>query len=162
MKPIHKKAQISLSNIHDTIQLSSSSWLLKQPVVIFDLTKLAKKNTHPLIYQEKPSNFQEKYTNYSHIFIDSSKDSHRTGCRIVFNKTTKKYHPKEASIFTTETCTIELALNILNKQLKKIHLPFRFFLCTTIKNKKLDNPLITHNILISMNHPKKVIFCWIL
>ena len=49
-KPTLKEAEISLANIHNTIQLN---WLLKKPEIIFDLTKLIKKNTYPLIYQEK-------------------------------------------------------------------------------------------------------------
>ena len=115
MKPILEEADISLTNIHDTVQLSSSPWLLKQPVVILDLSKLTKKNTHPLIYHEKLHNIQEKYPNYSHIYTDGSKDSNRTGCGVAFNnKTMKKCLPKEASIFTAEASAIDIALNIVS------------------------------------------------
>ena len=53
MKHILEDINISLTNIHDTIQLSSSPRLLKRPVVILDLNKLPKIKTHPLTYQEK-------------------------------------------------------------------------------------------------------------
>ena len=42
MKHILEDTDISLTNIHDSIQLSSPPWLLKQPVVILDLNKLLK------------------------------------------------------------------------------------------------------------------------
>ena len=47
MKHILEDTDISLTNIHDAIQLSSPPWLLKQPVVILDLNKLLKNRTHP-------------------------------------------------------------------------------------------------------------------
>ena len=47
MKHILEDTDISLTNIHDTIQLSSTPWLLKQSVVILDLNKLPKNKTHP-------------------------------------------------------------------------------------------------------------------
>ena len=40
------------------------------------ILKLTKKNTHPLIYQEKLSNIPEKkYLNYSHIYTNGSKEN---------------------------------------------------------------------------------------
>ena len=50
MKHILEDTDISLTNIHDTIQLNSPPWLLMQPVVILDLNKLPKNKTHPLTY----------------------------------------------------------------------------------------------------------------
>ena len=80
-----EKTEISLTNFHNTIKLNSLDSLFKQPVVIFDLTKLAKKNTHLLIYQEKLSNIQEKYPNYPYIYLDGSKCNSKTGYGAVFN-----------------------------------------------------------------------------
>ena len=48
MKHILEDTAISLTNIHDTVQLSSPPWLLKQPVVILDLIKLPKNKNHLL------------------------------------------------------------------------------------------------------------------
>ena len=64
MKHTLEDTEISLTNIDDTIQLSSPVWLLKQLVIILDLYKLPKNKTHPLIYQEKLNNIQEKYPNH--------------------------------------------------------------------------------------------------
>ena len=50
MKHILEDTVISLTNIHNTIQLISPPWLLKQPVVILDLNKLSKNKAHPLTY----------------------------------------------------------------------------------------------------------------
>ena len=75
MKPILENANISIKNIHDTVQLNSPSWLLEKSEVILDLNKLSKKKTHPLIYQEKLHNIQENLPNYLHIYTDGSKDN---------------------------------------------------------------------------------------
>ena len=45
-------------------ELSFHPWLLKQPVVILDLNKILKNKTHPLNYQEKLKNIQERYPNH--------------------------------------------------------------------------------------------------
>ena len=111
-------------------------------------TNFTKKNIHPLVYQEKLLNIPEKYPNYSHIYTDSSKDSNRSVCRAVFNdKATKKYLPKEVSIFT-KTCAIELTFNIVlisNSKRFIIHSD-SFSVLLFIKNRKLEYPLIIKQI----------------
>ena len=72
MKPILKETEILLKNIHDTIQLSSPHWLLKQLVVIFDFTKLTEKNIHHLIVQKKLPNIAEKYLNYTKMALKTA------------------------------------------------------------------------------------------
>ena len=67
MKHILEDTDMSLTNIHDTTQLSFPPWLLKQPVVILDLNKLPKIKTHPLTYQEKLNNIQKRYPNHFNI-----------------------------------------------------------------------------------------------
>ena len=84
MKLILEDTDISLTNIHDAIQLSSPPWLLKQCVVIFDLNQLPKNRAHPLTCQEK-LNIQEKYPNHLHIFMDGSKSNYGTGCGARFS-----------------------------------------------------------------------------
>ena len=125
MKHILENTDISLINIHDTIQLSSPPWLLKQPVFILDLSKLPKKKTHPLTYQEKPNNIQERYPNHLHIFTDGSKSHNRTRFGAVLHtKTLKKCLPKVASIFSAEICAINLVLKLVstsNKETFIIH-----------------------------------------
>ena len=61
------------------------SKLFKQLVVIFDQTKLAKKNTQSLIYQEKLSKIQDKCANHSYIYTEESKDSNANGYAAVSN-----------------------------------------------------------------------------
>ena len=67
-----------ITKIHDTIQLSSPPWLLKQPVVILDLNKLPKNKTHSLTYLEKLNKIQERYPSHLHIFMDGSKSINGT------------------------------------------------------------------------------------
>ena len=103
------------ANIHDTIQLSSTPWLLKQCVVIFDLNKLPKNKTHPLTYQEKLNNIQERYPNHLHVFTDGSKSNNGTRCgELLHKKTLKKCFPKEVSIFSAKICAINLALKLFS------------------------------------------------
>ena len=48
--------------------------------------------------------------------MDGSKDSNKTACVTVLNKTIhKKALPMKSSIFTAEVCAIDLALNIISR-----------------------------------------------
>ena len=86
MKPILEATDISLTTIHDTIYLSSPTWLLKQPVTMFDLKKI--------------------YPNYQNIFTDGSKSNYGTGCGAVLHKKTLKKMPPKRSfhIFCRNLC----------------------------------------------------------
>ena len=81
------KTDILIPSIHYTIRLIFSPWLLKQPVVILDLKKLPKNKTHPLIYQEKLNNIQERYPTPLHIFTDGSKNN-GAGYKAILHKKT--------------------------------------------------------------------------
>ena len=59
MKHILEDTDISLTNIQDTIQLSSPPWLLKEPVVILDLNKLPKIKTSPNLPRETKKHSEE-------------------------------------------------------------------------------------------------------
>ena len=77
----------------------------------------------------------------------------------------KKHFPEEASIFSAEICAINLALKLVstsNKENFIIHSD-SISVLQSLKNTKHDNPYIFKllNKLSSMNHCKKVIFCWI-
>ena len=73
--------------------------------------------------------------------------------------------PKEASIFPAQICAINLALKLVstNNKEKYIIRSDSISVLQSLKNTKLDNPFIVKllNKLNSMNHSKKVIFCWI-
>ena len=77
----------------------------------------------------------------------------------------KQSLPKEASIFTAEICAINLALKIIsnNKAKKFIIYSDSISVLHSIKNQKLDNPLIVNllNKLHALRQSKKIIFCWI-
>ena len=88
MKHTPEDTDILLTNIHDTIQISFPPWLFKQPVVSLDLNKLPKNKSHPLTYQEKLNNIQERYPNHLHIFIDGSNSNNGTRCGAVLHKKT--------------------------------------------------------------------------
>ena len=127
-----------------------------------DLNKLPKNKTHPLTYQEKLNNIQVRYPNHLHIFMDGSKSNNgtRSGAAL-HKKTLKKRLLKEAPIFSAEICAINLAFKLVSTS-NKGHSD-SIFVLQSLKNIKLDNPFIVKflNKLNSMNHSKKVIFCWI-
>ena len=89
-------------NIHDTKQLR----IHKQPEVILEDNQ----NTHPICYQKRLYNIQEKIL-YSHIYTYGSKDNNRIVCGAVLNNTiVRKFLLKETSIFITGITVIDLAL----------------------------------------------------
>ena len=71
----------------------------------------------------------------------------------------------ESSVFTTEACAIDLALNIISrdKYNKFIIFSDSLSVLTSRENKKLENPLIVKLLsrLDSMSSHKKIILCWI-
>ena len=136
------KTMLKESNIYHSIPLSPLPWLLKQPLV-----KLIKKNIHPLIYHENFFNIHKSYSNFSHISTDSSKNGNWIGWSTVYkNKIDKKCLLKEACIFTAEIFAIHLVLNFAATSSSKrfiIH-SNSFSVLSSIKNQKIDNPVITN------------------
>ena len=76
--------------------------------------------------------------------MDGSKDSNKTACATILNKTIqKKALLMESSIFIAEVCAIDLALNIISrdKHNKFIIFSDSLSVLTSLENKKLENPL---------------------
>ena len=117
---------------------------LKQPQVIRQLNKLHKTKTHPSTYLEKFHTILLHHPDHQYIFTDGSKDNNKTSAA-VFNKTIhKKALPMKSSIFTAEAYATDLALNIISrdKYNKFIILFDSLSVVTSLKNKKLESPLI--------------------
>ena len=77
---------------------------------------LHKIKTHPSTYQEKFRNILQHHPNHLYVFTDGSKDNDKIACAPVLNKLIiKKSFPMKSSIFTAETYTIDLALDIISK-----------------------------------------------
>ena len=98
--------------------------------------------------------------------MDGSKDGNKTACATVLNKTIlKKVLPMKSSIFSAEVCAIDLALNIIckNKHNKFIIFSDLLSVLTSLRNKKLENPLIVKLLsrLDSMLSHKEITMCWI-
>ena len=98
--------------------------------------------------------------------MDGSKDSNKTACAAVLNKTIhKKALPMKSSIIIAEVCAIDLALNIIskNKHNKFIIFSDSLSVLTSLRNKKLENPLIVKLLsrLDSMPSHKEIIMRWI-
>ena len=83
-------------------------------------------------------------------------------CSKAYKSPLKLRFTKEAFIFSAKICAINLALKLVSTSNKEkfIQTPFLFY---NLLKTQLDNPFIVKllNKLNSMNHSKKVIFCWI-
>ena len=103
MKSTFQGSKISLTNIHESILSQIPLWTIKKPVVILDLNNLPKTKTHPSTYQEKFHNILEHHSDHLYVFRHGSKDTDKTACVAVLNKTIlKKSLPIENSFFTVE------------------------------------------------------------
>ena len=141
-------------------------WILEKPKVILKLNELPKTKNHPSTYIKKFHHILFDYPKHLHVFMDGSKDHCRTVCAAVLNEIIhKKNLLMGNSIFTAEVCAIDLALNIISndKHNKFIIFSDSLFVLTSLKNKKLENPLIVKLLsrLDSMSSHKKIILCWI-
>ena len=109
MEPILKESTISLANVHKSIITQIPPWIIKKPKAILQLSELPKTKTHLSTYIEKFHTILLHHPDHQYIFTDGSKDSNKTACAVVLNKTVlKKGLPKESSIFTAEICAIDL------------------------------------------------------
>ena len=116
MEPILQESTISLTNVHKSIQLQIPPWIMKIPQVILQLNKLLKTKIHPSTYLEIFHTILLHHPDHQYIFTDGSKDSNKTACATVLNKTIhKKSLLMKSSIFTAEVCSIDLALNIISE-----------------------------------------------
>ena len=130
MEPILKKSTIPLNNIHKSILPQIPPWIIiKNPKVNLQLNQLHKTKTHPFTYQEKHQNILQQHPDYLCIYTDGSKDNNKTECAAVLNKIIKtKTLPMESSIFTAETCAIDLTLDIISAQSNTFSLSVKFLM----------------------------------
>ena len=145
MEPILQESSISVTNVCKSILPQIPPWIIKKPQVILQLNKLPQTKTHSSTYLEKFHTILLYHPEHQNIFTDGSKDNNKTTCAAVLNKTIhKKALPMKSSIFTAEVCAIDLALNIISKDKHNKFIIFSdsFFVLTSLKNKKLENPLI--------------------
>ena len=166
MESILQEPAVSVTNVHKNILPQIPPWIIIKPQVILQLNKLPKTKTHPSTYLEKFHAILLHHPDHHYIFTDGSKDSNKTACATVLNKTIhKKALPMENSIFTAEVRAIYLALNIISrdKHNKLIIFSDLLSVLTSLRNKKLENPLIVKLLskLDSMSSHKEIIMCWI-
>ena len=158
MEPILQESIISVTNVHKSILSQIPPWIIKNPQVILQLNKPPKTKTHPNTYLEKFHIILLHHPDHQYIFTDGSKDSNKTACASVLNKTI----PMKSSILIAEVCTIDLALNIISKNKHKfIVFSSLLSVLTSLRNKKLEKPLIVKLLsrLNSMSSLKETIMC---
>ena len=135
---LSKNPQFLFKNVHKNIlpQILPLDHKKKNPQVILETNKLPKRKTHMAHYPITPS--------WSSMYI-YCKGSNKTACATVLNKTIhKKALPMKGSIFTAEVCTIDFSLYIISKNKHNEFIIFSDWLSvlTSLRNKKLENPLI--------------------
>ena len=165
MEPILQEFSISVQMYRKASNHKYHHGSLKKTQVILQFNKLSKTKTHPNTYLEKFPNILLHHPDHQYIFTDGSKDSNKTAYATVLNKTIhKKTRPMKRSIFTAEVCAIDLVLIISrDKHNKYIIFSDSLSVLTSLRNKKLENPLIVKLLsrLDSMTSHKEIIMCWI-
>ena len=116
MEPILQESAISVTNVYKSSQQQIPSWIIKKAQVILQLNKLPKIKPHPSTYLDKFQTILLHHLDHRYIFTDGSKDSNKTACTAVLNKTIhKKALPMKSPIITAEVCAIDLALSIISE-----------------------------------------------
>ena len=160
-------SNIENNNVHETIISEVSPWTLHHPKVNLDLSELSKKDTPAPFFIQKFNEIKDDHSYCTPVYTDGSKDNDRVGCgAIINNLSIKQRLLSNASIFTAEATAIDLALDAITESNDDHFIIFSDSLSVllSLKNKKMDNPLILkllqklHN--LSCAH-KTVHFCWI-
>ena len=162
MGPILQESAISVTNVHKSILQQIPPWIIKKTQVILQLNKFHTTKTHPRSYLENFHTILLHHPDHQYLFTNGSKDNNKTAGAAVLNETIhKKTLPMKSSIFTAEVCAIDLAFNIISRD--KYNKFIIFFdslsVLTSLKNKKLENPLIVKLLsrLDSMSSYKKIV-----
>ena len=110
------KIQIDKTQILKSTTSKPPSWLLKQPKILWNLTKYHKENTQPTTFQEEFLHLKNNCPNHIHIYTDGSKNGNKVSCTAIQHNTkiTKRL-PNSTSIYSAEAKTIDLALNIIKQ-----------------------------------------------
>ena len=157
--------KINTKIVHHTILSKTAPWTIRQPTINLELAKLPKTKTHPITYQEKLIEIQNKFPDHYHIYTDGSKRGKKSRlCCYFSKKETLKRLPNEASIYSAETTAIDLAMNIIAN-----HKASKFIIYTdsksvllALQSRDTSSPLIT-KLLNKLNTLCKnnIIFTWI-
>ena len=169
MEPLYREAALLITKIHKTTLFihthtpPGKSWH-PPPPTDFSLCKYNKKSAHPITFQEKFPKIKEKFSNYTHIFTDGSKQNNATtSAAIVYRKVQIiKHLPRETLIFNAKVYAIDMALDLITKSRNPKHVfsgsqPA----IVAIENKKWNNLLIAKLLakLNNLNNQKGIIFC---
>ena len=121
---------------------------------------LAKKNTQSQVYIQKCNEIKDGYSFCTPIYTEI-KDNDMVGCGLIANNL-----PRNASIFTAEVTSIDLALDTIAESDGDHFIIFSdsHSLLLSLHNKKMDNPLILQLLqkfhYLSWAH-KTIHLCWI-
>ena len=90
------------------------AWCINKPKIRFDLHSDKKSETSPIITKAYFNELTSNNTNYTHIYIDGSKDDMKVGCAVVSENYSEIMRiPDVSSIFTAEAKAIDLALDFI-------------------------------------------------
>ena len=107
-------AGIKVRNIQSSSILNIPPWTIKQPEVLFTLTTDKKETTDSSVFRAKFQELSSQYPDFQNIYTDGSKDGPNVASACVSRTHTRKCHlPDNASIFTAEIQTINMALDYI-------------------------------------------------
>ena len=115
---------------------------------------MSKKDTPAPLFIQKFNEIKDDHSYCTPVYTDGSKDNDRVGCGAIINHLSiKQSLPSNASIFTVEATAIDLALDAITESDDDHFIIFSDSLSVllSLKNKKVDNPLIL-NFLQKLNH----------
>ena len=109
-----------------------------------DLSELSKKDTPAPLFTQKLNEIKDDHSYCTTVYTDGSKNNDRVGCGAILNNLCIKQRlPSNASIFTAEATAIDLALDaITDSDDHFIIFSDSLSVPLSLKNKKMDNPLI--------------------
>ncbi len=105
-------AGIDLDHIAKYTVPRAPPWQLEQPKVIFDLTRHIKSSTDPSIFRSDFYEIKDRYSDYTSLYTDGSKDGDRVGAAAATPQgESKRRLPDKSSIYSAELRAILLALD---------------------------------------------------
>ncbi len=167
MDPLIHDAGLDLDHIAKYTVPDTPPWQLEQPKVIFDLSQHTKATTDPSIFKSLFLEVKDRYSTYTPLFTDGSKDGDRVAAAAsVPEGDLQSRLPDKSSIFSAELRAILLALDFAEISWRKQFILFSDSLSSlqALYNMKLEHPLIRqvielHHLLLSSG--KDIIFCWL-
>ena len=166
LKPAIETAGLKLDTVREKKVPPVPPWTIKQPTILFDLSKDKKSSTSPLEFNSKFNELKSNYPSHTAIYTDGSKDGTKVGCASVSELHTNKMRlPDNSSIYSAEVLAISLALRFISSCARKDFMIFSDSLSVlqSLHKRDTSNPLVQKLLLQhhALSSRKNITFCWL-